>query len=106
MRMAVLISLGFVLAACEGRQDGTHANGPARFEYDYAVDCGGDPPAVWHLSLSEPMEASDEARFCDCMSGVDLATASPAGQMANQTTFMRCLTELVGGPAEARDGRQ
>ena len=105
MRTAILILTATVLAACDGEPEDARADGPARFEHDYAVDCGGDPPAVWHLSLSEPMDARDEARFCDCMSGVDLATASPAGQMANQTTFMRCLTELVEIPPEATGGR-
>ena len=105
MRTAVLMLTGAVLAACDGEPEDARFDGPARFEHDYAVDCGGTPAAVWHLSLSEPMDAHEEDRFCDCMSGVELATASPAGQMASQTTFMRCLTELVDTAPEAADGR-
>ncbi|MEA1943016.1 MAG: hypothetical protein U9P68_12305 [Pseudomonadota bacterium] len=100
-----MIALGAALAACEGEPGELRSGAPARFEHDYTVNCGGEPPVTWHLSLSEPMGPEAQSAFCACMSDIEPATPSPGGQLTNQAVFMRCLTDLVENSAGAPGAR-
>jgi hypothetical protein len=98
--------MGLAATACEREDGARRPDAPADFEYDYAVDCGGDPSVVWHVSLSDPMDDTSRAGFCDCVSGIALDTMSPAGQMTNQTVFLQCLTDLVESATAASHDRR